>query len=122
MAIFRKQYIATGAFAEVAAFMTTVAHMLDNIKVYGGTVRTTPTGISFYVTDSSFPGFPGICYAPNGVETSGLTDGTKPWLEFNEQDWTFSEIVGPVATPWAAYRQYRRKSDLRGPWYATVSG
>ena len=66
--------------------------------------------------------FTGICYAPNGLETSGLTDGAKPWVEFNEQDWTFSEIVGPVAAPWAAYRQYRRKADLRGPWYATVSG
>jgi len=56
------------------------------------------------------------------VETGGLTDTDKPWLEFNEQDWSFTEIVGPVATPWAAYRQYRLKADLSGPWYATVSG
>ena len=66
--------------------------------------------------------FCGTCYAPNGVATGGMTDGTKPWVEFNEDNWTFTEIVGPVATPWAAHRQYRLKADLAGPWYASLNG
>jgi hypothetical protein len=84
------------------------------IVVDGGTDTDEPA--------ESFVGFNGKCYAPNGIITEGLTDAAKPWLEFNEQNWTFAEIVGPVATPWAAYRQYRLKTDVRGAWYATVNG
>jgi hypothetical protein len=100
--------------------MNLIARIVNGTRVMtGGYLKVTPTGILIYVDEAVFPG---DCYAPNGVETNGLTDNTKPWLEFDEQDWSFSEIVGPPAVPWAAYRQYRLKAELRGPWYATVNG
>ena len=56
MQVFRDSYSGSGAFKQIAAFMTTAGRMLNRIRVIGpGRAVVTPEAIEIHIDDQSFP-------------------------------------------------------------------
>lgn len=122
MPIFEKYYLGFGAFRVIADFMTTVGRMLDNIKVYGGYVRVTPSGISIYIEDRG-PWFTGTAYTPNGEKVTGLdSDSAKLFVKYRASTNSFSQETGPMPEPWGSGDVWFVKGSTAGDIVVTRLG
>ena len=118
--IFPHHFAGDGAFAEIAAFMTTVGRMLDNIHFWGGRVVVTEKRIDFYAGESTgTTAFSGTAYVAGNTVTGLNSDPTKPWVRCNANG-TATEDYGPAPNPFPANEEWYPKATTPGDIHAFI--